>query len=148
MPLGRWQVPNAPEKQLEEFLASKPEWIRRYFQKGMGSLNQDELVKMLQSGEIITLTSEFERILQQIPDKWKAYRKKHEWEAKQLLRYLVPKAPPGRKRNDALAERIWAFRDAGKTSKEIREILEAGGESCSQERVESYFKARRRTRGQ
>jgi hypothetical protein len=121
MPLGRWQVPNAPEKQLEEFLASKPEWIRRYFQKGMGSLNQDELVEMLQSGEIITLTSEFERILQQIPDKWKAYRKRHEWEAKQLLRYLVPKA--------------------------IQMHLKADDVSLSLEGVEAYLKTRR-TRSQ
>jgi predicted GTPase len=147
MPLGRWQVPNAPEKQLEEFLASKPEWIRRYFQKGMGSLNQDELVEMLQSGEIITLTSEFERILQQIPDKWKAYRKRHEWEAKQLLRYLVPKAPPGRKRNNTLAERIRNLHEAGKTSKQIQMHLKADDVSLSLEGVEAYLKTRR-TRSQ
>jgi hypothetical protein len=84
----------SPEKELEEFLASKPEWMRRYFQKGIGALNQDELVVMLQSGEIITLTSEYEKILQQMPVKWREYRKRRKQES--VFDSQVPKGKLGR----------------------------------------------------
>jgi hypothetical protein len=88
-------VSNAPETQIEEFLASKPKWIWRYFQKGIGSLNQDELVEMLQSDEIITLTSEYEKILQQMPIKWREYRKRLKRE-NSVFDSLLPKGNPGR----------------------------------------------------
>ncbi len=84
-----------PDKELEEFLASKPEWIRRYFQTGMVSLNQDELVEILQSSEIITLTSEYEKVLQQVPVKWREYRKRLKRE-NNVFGSLVPKGKPGR----------------------------------------------------
>jgi hypothetical protein len=88
-------VSKNPDKELEEFLASKPAWMRRYFQNGIGYLNQDELVEMLQNGEIITLTSEYEKILQQMPVKWRDYRRRLKRENK-IFDLLIPKGKAGR----------------------------------------------------
>ena len=137
-----------PEKQLEEFLASKPEWMRRYFQKGMGSLNRDEIVETLQSSEIITLTSEYKKILQLMPDKWKEYRKRQKLDAQPLIQILVPKATPGRKLNSELAEQIWKLDAEGKTNQEIQQTLKDRKVNLSLEAVESYLKKRRRARKQ
>jgi hypothetical protein len=57
------------------------------------------------------------------------------------------KAIPGRKPNAELAERIWALRDEGKTSKRVLAILKADGVNLSLDGVEAYSKTRRRKRG-
>jgi len=59
----------------------------------------------------------------------------------------IKKGKPGRKPNVELAERIWALRDEGKTSKKILNSLKADGVNLSLEGVEAYLKTRRRPRG-
>jgi hypothetical protein len=60
----------------------------------------------------------------------------------------IKKGNPGRKPNVQLAERIWAWRAAGKTNKQIQDLLTAEKLSLSLEGVEAYSKSRRRPRKQ
>lgn len=145
--LGGGYVSQNPEKELEVFLASKPAWMQRYFQTGLGSLNQTEVIKWSNSvDEVFKLTSEYERILKQMPAKWKEYRKRQKLEAQRLLQYLVPKGTPGRKLNRELAKQIWALDAEGKTNQEIQQTLKEREVNISLEAVESYLKKRRRAR--
>ena len=133
-----------PEQELEQFLASIPEWMQRLFQKGYGALSEGELYECTSNSDVLPLRAEYESILQQMPARWKEYRKrvKREWETN-FLSDLLPKAKPGRKQNVELAQRIWALDAQGKSNREIQEMLNAGGESLSLEAVESYLKKRR-----
>ena len=70
----------------------QPEWIRRYFQKGIGSLKQIEIVELLNSADILAFTSDYEILLKQMPAKWQEYRKR----LKREFDSLVPKGKPGR----------------------------------------------------
>jgi len=56
----------------------------------------------------------------------------------------IKKGKPGRKPNVELAERIRAWRAAGKTNKQIQDLLKAEKLSLSLEGVEAYSKSRRR----
>ena len=67
-------MPNDPEKQLEEFLASIPEWMRRLFQNGYGALSDREISDCTFDSRVSPLKAEYEAILQRIPAKWKEYR--------------------------------------------------------------------------
>jgi len=90
-------VSNSPEKQLEEFLASKPTWMQRYFQTGLGSLHQDEFLEWSNNvDEVFRLTSEYEQILKLIPARWREYRKRLKRENDRAFGSLVPKGKPGR----------------------------------------------------
>ena len=145
MPRGRWQVRKDPEKRLEEFLASIPEWMRRLFQNGYGALTESELSECTFNTDLRPLREEYEAILQRLPARWKAYRRRVERElVANFLPSFVSRGKPGPKSNDELAERIWTWHDAGKTSREIQEILRAEGQNLSPAAVESYLKTRRR----
>ena len=136
-----------PEKELEVFLASKPAWMQRFLLTGVGSLNHDDIREWCNNfHECQRVTGEYERILQQIPAKWKEYRKRQKLEAKPLIQSLVPKATPGRKLNRELAEQIWTLDAEGKTNQEIQQTLKERGVNISLEAVESYLKNRRRAR--
>jgi hypothetical protein len=149
MPLGRWQLSETPEKQLEEFLASAPAWKQRCLLTGFCSLNHDEIQEWSNNlDEDSRLTKEYERILQLMPAKWKEYRKRQKAEAQPLIQMLVPKGNAGRKQNVELAERIWALDAEGKTNRQIQATLNNSGEHLSLEAVESYLKKRRRAHKQ
>jgi hypothetical protein len=103
------QLLRNPEKELEEFLAPLPVWMRRTFQEGFPSLSQAEILEWAKNfEEIFRRTSEYERILQQIPVKWREYRERLKREARRTARYeaqfLVPKGKPGAPRKDELAQ--------------------------------------------
>ena len=134
-----------PEKQLEQFLVSIPEWMRRFFQNGYRALVESEVVVLMDSSDLQRLQSEYESILQQMPTRWKEYRNRRKREfVGAILPMIVPQGKPGRKLNAKLAERIWALDAARKTNREIQEILNASGENLSLEGVEYYLKRRRR----
>jgi hypothetical protein len=141
-------VSNSPEKQLEEFLASKPDWMRRMFQTGSNALTESELLEWCRNHEEVTgLTDEYEQILQHIPAKWREYRKRLQRENHSFIdKLLVPKGKAGRKRNEQLAERIWQLDADGRSNREIQKALNDSGENLSIEAVESYLKNRRRPR--
>jgi hypothetical protein len=142
-------VSQNPEKQLEEFLASKPTWMQRFLQMSFGLLSPDDIREWGNNlDEAIGAKDEYERILQQTPDKWKEYRKRQKQEAQPLIQSLVPKATPGRKLKSELAEQIWALDAEGKTNQEILQTLRDRGVNLSLEAVESYLKKRRRARKQ
>ena len=137
---------NDPERQLENFLASIPEWMRRLFQNGYGALSESELSECTFDTRVPPLRAEYEAILQRMPARWKEYRQRVERElVAEFLPLLVSKGKPGRKPNDERAERIWALDAEGKTNQEIRETLRARGENLSLEAIESYLKTRRRS---
>lgn len=103
-----------PEKELEEFLASTPAWMQRCLLTGFGSLNHDEIREWSNNlDEDFRLTKEYERILQQIPAKWRAYRKRLKAEAQPLIQSLVPKGKAGRPRRTALAQEAVELQQRG-----------------------------------
>ena len=98
-----------PEKELKEFLAPLPAWMRRTIQEGFSSLTQAEILEWVNNTEeVFRRTAEYERILQQIPSKWREYRKRLKGDARRTAQYeaqfLVPKGKPGRPRKDDLAQ--------------------------------------------
>jgi hypothetical protein len=104
------QLLRNPEKELEEFLAPLPVWMRRFFQEGFPSLVQPEIADWAGNpDEVFRLKAEYERILQQIPVKWREYRERLKREARRTARYeaqfLVPKGKPGAPRKDGLAQK-------------------------------------------
>lgn len=140
---------NEPEKQLENFLASIPEWMRRFFQNGYGALSGSELSECTFNGDVSPRRAEYEAILQRMPARWKAYRKRVERElVANFLPLFVSRGKPGRKRNDKVAERIWSLTDAGNTSRGIQAALKNDGINLTLEGIESYRKTRRRPRKQ
>ena len=62
-----------PEKQLEEFLASIPAWMRRLFQNGYGALSESELSECTFDSRVPPLREKYEAILQRMPARWKKY---------------------------------------------------------------------------
>jgi hypothetical protein len=91
------QVSKNPEKELEEFLASKPAWMQRFLQTSFGLLSPDDTQEWGNNlAEACGATDEYERILQLMPAKWKEYRKRQKAEAQPLIQMLVPKGKPGR----------------------------------------------------
>jgi hypothetical protein len=107
-------VSHNPEKELEEFLASIPAWMQRCLLTGFGSLNQDEIREWsINLDEDLRLTKEYERILQQIPAKWREYRKRLKVEAQPLIEILVPKGKAGRPRKTALAQEAVELQQRG-----------------------------------
>jgi hypothetical protein len=149
MPLGRWQVPNDPEKQLEELLASIPAWMRRLFQNGYGALSESELAECTFDSGVQPLREKYEAILQGMPARWKEYCRRVD---REVVANFSPsfrsRGKPGRKPNDELAERIWSLSDAGNTSREIQAALKNDGINLTVEGIESYRKTRRRPRKQ
>ena len=136
-------MPNDPEKELQEFLASKPEWVQMALQSGNSQMTpQQRLWWMDESDELI---EQYEQILRRIPRKWKQYRQRTVREFGTILgSILVSKGKPGRKKNVKLAERIWSLDAEGKSNREIQQMLNASGENLSLDAVESYLKNRRR----
>jgi len=99
----------SPEKELEEFLAPLPVWMRRTLQEGFPSLTQAEILEWANNTEeIFRRKAEYERILEQIPAKWRGYRERLKREARRTAQYeaqfLVPKGKPGAPRKDELAQ--------------------------------------------
>ena len=147
---------NDAEKDLSAFLASLPAYKRKELEQGLSSLTRDEMNQWASACitpvdgimRDVQLTAEYERLLQLFPARLKEYRKRLMQESQKTLASLLPKGKPGRKPNAALAKRIWALHNAGKTSREIQEILRAEGRNLSTEAVEAYLKTRRRPRPQ
>jgi len=158
-------VAQSPEQELAEFMAPLPQSLRKilwYDDALMTDLDWAEVTHsispftpdQLQELKATTgwqpqtypqtaeeLRPRFEQILQRCgPAEWKRYR-----DNAKSARVPMPRSKPGRKPNDELAERIWTLHDAGRTSREIQEILKASGRNISLEAVESYLKTRRRT---
>jgi hypothetical protein len=127
-PLGRIKLSRNPEKELSEFLAPLPGWMRRTFQEGFPSLTQVEILDWTKNlEEVSRLTAEYERILRQIPTKWKGYRERLKREARQtaqyLNQYLVPKGKPGAPRKDNLAREAALLHRQGKNFPQIAAAL-------------------------
>lgn len=67
----------SPEKELEEFLASKPAWMRRVLQEDFSSFSRAEQLEWIVNQDRLgELKAEYEVILQKIPTRWKEYRKR------------------------------------------------------------------------
>ena len=116
----------SPEKQLEEFLAPLPAWLKAELEQReyLFSSYQENLESINNHSRVLELRPEFERILSQIPARWNAYckrfqdnlRRVRETEA-QLLN--VPKGKPGAPRKDELAQEAVALHQAGKNYPQI-----------------------------
>jgi hypothetical protein len=99
-------VSDSPERDLEVFLAALPARKRKEFELGLTSLTEDELAEWYRCpiDPFDGLIQEYERLLQRIPAKWRAYRKRKKREAHWYANTLVPKGSAGRPRKDGLAQ--------------------------------------------
>jgi predicted YcjX-like family ATPase len=108
------QLSMNPEKVLEEFLAPLPAWMQRTLQQGFPSLTQAEISEWWRNpDEVQHLTDEYERILQQIPKKWREYRKRLKQEARIFDRFLVPKGTAGAPQKKELAQKAAVLQRQG-----------------------------------
>ena len=160
----------SPEQELAEFLTPLPRWLQKILWYDYSSMTLQDWANFVDSTTPFTseelqesangwqperyprtsdeLRPQFEEILQRCsPAEWKKYRNNAKAARDTNADSFVPMphGKPGRKANDELAEQIFALREAGKTSREIQEILKASGRNISLEAVESYLKTRRRT---
>jgi hypothetical protein len=95
-----------PEKELEAFLAPLPAWMQRTLQQGFPSLTQVEILEWWRNpDEVLNLTDEYERILQQIPKRWREYRKRLKQEARVFDQFVVPKGTAGAPQKKELAQK-------------------------------------------
>lgn len=114
----------SPQQELEEFLASKPAWMQRALQHGESSLTRGEWTELINCGdELSRQRTEYERILQLIPAKWREYRKMRKREAQQMLHVLLPQGKPGAPRKDDLAREATALHQAGKNYPQAAAVL-------------------------
>jgi hypothetical protein len=111
-------VPKSPEQEVEEFLASKPTWMEKALQ-GDFSLMPLGLEWTSNLDRVFELTPKYERILRQIPAKWKEYRKERKRNYGSLAQPMVPKGKPGRPSKSALAEEAANLRRSGMNNLQI-----------------------------
>jgi hypothetical protein len=113
-------VAKSPQQELEEFLASKPAWMQRALQHGESSLTRGEWTELINCGdELSRQRTEYERILQFIPAKWREYRKMRKREAQQMLHVLLPQGKPGAPRKDDLAREAERLQQRGMSFPQI-----------------------------
>jgi hypothetical protein len=73
--------------------------------------------------KVSELTPEYERILRQIPAKWKEYRKELKKNYQSLARMMVPTGKPGRPSKTALAKEAANLHRAGMNHPQIASEL-------------------------
>jgi hypothetical protein len=140
-------------KELEEFLAPLPDWLQLVVQEDLSSFPPDKVSLWMDYdwSELERLKQEYERIIAQIPQQWKAYRKRVRQNS-ELLRPM-PKKNPGRPRMDGEAQRYTALHSKGKSYRSIAaEELQAepDGEAKplliekESERIRQLIRSRRR----
>jgi len=139
-------LPKSPEKQLAEFLAPLPAWLKAKLEQKEYSFvsAQEELEWVQNQGRVFELKPEFERILDQIPAKWNEYCKRfndqqqkiHKIEA-QLLN--VPKGKPGAPRKVERAREAVALHKSRKNYPQIAtELSKKYNEKISSEAVRKW----------
>jgi hypothetical protein len=110
----------SPEKELEEFLASKPAWMQRVLQEDLSSFSSDELSEWNSNQDaVFKLKPECERLLRQIPAKWNQYRNRQKRNCQPLLQMMISKSRPGRPRKAAIAQEAAKLRHAGMNDPQI-----------------------------
>jgi hypothetical protein len=111
-------VPNTPEKELEQFLAPLPAWLRMVLEQDFSSFPQDKLPDWMNYdlADQDRLKQEYERILQRIPQEWKKYRRRATL-ASQMA--PTPKGKPGRPGKTALAKEAASLHREGENNPQI-----------------------------
>lgn len=145
----------APEKELADFLASKPAWLQRVLQEDFSSFTQNEMLEWInRQNEIFELRKEFERILRRIPARWNKYCKAAEKnfavENRRQAELIVPKAIRGAPQKGDRAAEASALRAEGKTFPQIATLQAAKyGEQVSPDAIRKQvdrFRARTKTK--
>lgn len=91
-----------PENELEEFLASKPAWVRTVLQQGESHLAPENFLEWLDFVDA-GLIEQYEQILRHIANEWKKYRDRTKREYGTIFGSLmVPKGSPGRPKSEAI----------------------------------------------
>jgi hypothetical protein len=130
-------VTKKAQKELEEFLASKPAWMQRVLQAVFSfSSREEELEWIANQDKVIEQQPEFERILRQIPAQWQAYRKRLKQQSQPMLRMMgmLPKGMPGRL-PDSKAEKYFALHANDASYREIaKQELQAEPEGEAKKR--------------
>jgi hypothetical protein len=114
-------MPKNAEEQLQEFLSSKPAWMRRVLQADFSfSSRKEELEWIANQDKVIEHQPEFERLLRQVPAQWRAYRRRLRQQAQPMLQMMgmLPKGMPGR-RHDSKAAEYFALHSNNASYREI-----------------------------
>jgi len=100
------------EKDLAEFLAAQPSWVRKVLLRDF-SLNSEEseACENADFNDLAAREREYRAILQRIPAKWREYCR----ESRRLALANVPMGKAGRPRKDDLAEEASRLKRAGKS---------------------------------
>lgn len=103
-----------PRGELEHFLLAIPAPLRKDFEFGLQSLTQSETLEWCKVHPSIRLQylKEYEHLLQRIPAKWSAYRRRLADEAASLALFGRPANREGRPRNDYAIE-AFELKNAG-----------------------------------
>ncbi len=120
-------LPKSPEKELEEFFAPLPPWLRMVVEQDFSSFPQDKLLDWMNHdlADQERLKQEYERILQRIPQEWQKYRKRASEHREMLASQMapMPQGKPGRRRKTALAEEAVSLQRAGMNHPQIASEL-------------------------
>lgn len=116
----------SPEKQLEEFLAPLPAWLKAQLEQREYSFSsvREQLESINNSGRVLELRPEFERLLRQIPAQWNEYCKRFNDQQRKIHKIevgflKVPKGKAGAPRKDERARFAVALHEAGKNYPQI-----------------------------
>jgi hypothetical protein len=112
----------SPEEEVDEFLASKPSWLRKILQFDH-SFSSDEWLSW--NGNDwwpdagASVQGEYERLLKRCPSRWREHCKR----AQENALKGTPSVRRGRPRTDALADAAMQLHRAGKSPDEIAVLL-------------------------
>lgn len=110
-----------PEDELDQFLATKPSWLRKILELDLALSNAEELAwsqsDWWQEGG--KDEKEYIRLVRRIPSRWREYRRRRMQSAVADL----PLGPTGRPRKDALADEARQLQLEGKSHADISRAL-------------------------
>jgi hypothetical protein len=105
----------SPEQQLAEFLAAKPSWLRKIFQRHY-DFTAEERKDMISANWILVYADahdEFLELLAQCPDKLRDYRKLQRKIGAETALIGVPSLPSGAPPKDWLKDEAWELHQTG-----------------------------------
>jgi hypothetical protein len=113
----------SPEEEIDEFLASKPSWLRKLLQFDF-SISSDEWLAWHKSDEWwrdagASVNCKYENLVKRSSSRWSEHCRR----SKENALKDVPSVRQGRPRKDALADAAMLLRRAGKSPEEIAVLL-------------------------
>jgi hypothetical protein len=138
-----------PEKELEQFLAEQPSWVRKVLRRelpleGQDAKNCSEALEGDGIFELSALEKKYRAILIRIPTRWRDYREK----LKRIALANLPTRQVGRPRKDAFAEEASQLKAAGKSYANVAKELNRkyGPSTTTSDAIRKLLGSRKRER--